>query len=137
MLFLGHIAASLLIADATDSDRAAAVAGNLLPDLVDKTGGWVLRLMPSRWLAHGLPCFALVCLAAGLFLDRRRWRGFALGYAGHLVCDLWAGSRVPWLAPFEEQPSKKEKWSKPRFLVYLLPEPAGAAVIWRLLRRAS
>ena len=106
MLFFGHIAASLLIADASDSDRAAAVAGNLVPDVTDKTLGWVLKLTPSRWLAHGLPAYLIVNLVAFLLLDRRRWRGFALGYSGHLVCDLWAGGKVPWFAPFQRKPRK-------------------------------
>ena len=99
MFFFGHIAATLLVADATDSDRTAAVAGNLLPDVTDKTLSWVFRLGPSRWLAHGLPAYLLTNLVAFALLDRQRRRGFALGYAGHLLCDLWAGGRVPWLVP--------------------------------------
>jgi hypothetical protein len=135
VLFLGHIAVSLLIADATDSDRKAAVAGNLLPDVVDKTGGWVLQVMPQgRWLAHGLPCFAVVSVIAGLVLDGRERRGFVLGYLGHLVCDLWAGSRVPWFAPFEKpQRRRRRRPTKTARALYLLPEVAGAGVIWKLL----
>jgi membrane-bound metal-dependent hydrolase YbcI (DUF457 family) len=137
MLFFGHIATSLLVADATDSDRAAAVAGNLLPDVTDKTLGWVLRLTPSRWLAHGLPAYFLVNVIAFAVLDRRRWRGFALGYAGHLLCDLWAGGKVPWLAPFQKQPDRKKKRSKGfrYFVVYMIPEVIGLPITLRLLRR--
>ena len=137
MLFFGHIATTLLIADATDSDRAAAVAGNLLPDVTDKTLGWVLRLTPSRWLAHGLPGYFLANLIAFALLDRRRWRGFALGYAGHLICDLWAGGKVPWLAPFQEEPDRNNKRSKGlRYLVvYMIPEVIGLPLTLRLLRR--
>lgn len=138
VLFLGHIAASLLIADATDSDRATAIAGNLVPDVTDKTGSWILKVMPSsRWIAHGLPCFAIVSLAAGLVLDGPRWRGFVLGYAGHLVCDLWNGDKVPWLAPFQKPLPKSKRRSKLRILLYLLPEVVGAAIISRLLRGPS
>jgi hypothetical protein len=134
MLFFGHIAASLLIADATGADRTAAVAGNLLPDVVDKTAAWVLRLTPSaRWLAHGLPCFVVVSAVAGLFLEPRRWRGFVLGYAGHLVCDLWAGGRVPWLAPFRRIRSRRRRRSKRKLALYLLPELVGAPLTWYLL----
>ena len=134
MLFLGHIAASLLIANATDSDRAAAIAGNLLPDVVDKSGGWLLRLMPSgRWLAHGLPCFGAVCLLARFFLEGRSWRGFVLGYAGHLVCDLWGKGRVPWLAPFE-RPYRRKPFERYDWPAVLLPEVVGAVVIWWLAR---
>jgi hypothetical protein len=134
MLFFGHIATTLLVADATDSDRATAVAGNLLPDITDKTLGYVLKLTPSRWLAHGLPGYLLVNLAAYVLLDRRRWRGFALGYAGHLVCDLWAGSEVPWKAPFQKHPERKERAGKLGWLVYMLPEAIGLPLTLRLLR---
>ena len=137
MLFFGHIATSLLIADATDSDRAAAVAGNLLPDVTDKTLGYVLKLTPSRWLAHGLPGYLLVNLAAFVLLDRRRWRGFALGYAGHLVCDLWAGGEVPWRAPFQQHPHRKSRKSTLMRAVYFLPEAIGLPLTLRLLRDES
>ena len=135
MLFLGHIAISLAVADATGSDRAAAVAGNLLPDVVDKTGGWLLKVMPSaRWLAHGLPFFSLMCGLALAVLDRRRARGFMLGYAGHLIADLWGGGKVPWFAPFEK-PNRQPKpeWSAKLLATFLLPEAVGAAFIgWHL-----
>jgi hypothetical protein len=134
VLFFGHIAASLLIADASDSDRAAAVAGNLVPDVTDKTLGWVLRLTPSRWLAHSLIGYAAVNAVAFFVMDRRRWRGFALGYAGHLVCDLWAGGKVPWLAPFQQKPPKGRFRSWRHRAVYLLPEFVGAPIVWWLLR---
>jgi hypothetical protein len=137
MLFFGHIAATLLVADATDSDRAAAVAGNLLPDVTDKTLGWVLRLTPSRWLAHGLPGYFLVNLIAFRLLDRRRWRGFALGYFGHLVCDLWAGGSVPWRAPFQAHPRRRGKHEKTKryYAIYLLPEVIGLPITLGLLKR--
>ncbi len=136
MLFLGHIAVSLVAADATGSDRVAAVAGNLVPDVVDKTGGWVLRVFPGgRWLAHGLPFFGVSVLATRLLLDERRWRGFALGYLGHLVGDLYGGGRVPWLAPFGRVGSR----GMPKHLVTpstLVSEAAGALIIgWRLRSR--
>lgn len=137
MLFFGHIAGSLLIADASDSDRTAAVAGNLLPDVTDKTLAWVLKLTPSRWLAHGLPAFAAVNLLAFLLLDQRRWRGFALGYAGHLICDLWAGGKVPWLAPFQPRPERGRRRSRLFKALYLLPEAIGLPIIWRLLNRRT
>lgn len=133
VLFFGHIATSLLLADATGSDRTAAVAGNLLPDITDKTLSWVLKLTPSRWLAHGLPGFALANIAAFLLLDRRRWRGFALGYAGHLTCDLWAGGKVPWLAPFQRKP-RRRRAGRLNTLVFLLPEVVGLPLTLWLLR---
>lgn len=138
VLFLGHIAASLLIADATEADRAAAVAGNLVPDVADKTGSWILHLWPSsRWLFHGLPVFGLMALGSRFILDDKRWRGFVLGYAGHLICDLWNGDKVPWLAPFQPPPPKPRKRSKLKLALYFLPEFVGAGIIVRLFRPPS
>jgi membrane-bound metal-dependent hydrolase YbcI (DUF457 family) len=134
VLFLGHIAISLLVADRTDSDRAAAVAGNLVPDVVDKTGSWVLKLLPSgRWLAHGLPFTFLTIALARPFLDDRRWRGFALGYLCHLFADLWQGGQIPWLAPFKSPPKRRQKRTFMHWFLYLLPEVVGGAIIWRIL----
>jgi hypothetical protein len=136
MLFFGHIAASLLVADATDTDRATAVAGNLVPDVTDKTLG-LLHLTPSRWLAHGLLGFAFASTVARFYLDERRWRGFVLGYAGHLACDLWAGSKVPWLAPFGKKPRKGKFRSKVHVIVYLLPEVVGLPFVWSKISRPA
>jgi hypothetical protein len=141
MLFLGHIAAALVLADLTKSDRKAAVAGNLLPDVVDKTGGWVLRTMlDARWLAHGLPFTGAACLAARFFVGGSSWRGFVVGYLGHLVGDLYGGGKVPWFAPFEKPNPQPKLWqSGSRFRremgKALAPEVVGAGVIWLLLRR--
>lgn len=131
MLFFGHIAVSVACADAFDVDTSAAIAGNLLPDVTDKTGGWVLRVMPSgRWLAHGLPFFALTCLVSRPFLPDRRWRGFAMGYASHLIADYWAGGRLPLLAPFTSmkrgRPNRRLRW----WFTYLAPEAMGLAYLW-------
>jgi hypothetical protein len=134
MLFFGHIAASLLIADASDSDRTAAVAGNLLPDVTDKTLAWVLHLTPSRWLAHGLPAFALINGLMYFILDRKRWRGFMFGYAGHLICDLWAGSKVPWFAPFQPKPPKSKFRNWRHRALYLAPDLIGLPIVWHLLK---
>jgi hypothetical protein len=138
VLFFGHIAASLLVADVTGSDRATTVAGNLVPDVIDKTLSWVLKLTPSgRWLAHGLPFFSLASAFALVVVDRRRARGFALGYAGHLVCDLWGGGRVPWLAPFEtpQRRRRSSRWTRKALTIYLIPEVVGAPVVVYLLGR--
>jgi membrane-bound metal-dependent hydrolase YbcI (DUF457 family) len=139
VLFLGHIAISLLLADATRSDGTAAVAGNLVPDVVDKSGAWILRAMPSaRWLGHGLPFSLAIIIGARLFLDEQRWRGFALGYAAHLAADLWNGGKVPWLAPFGPPPVREKETQGLRgAVIYLLPELVGAALILRRLSKAK
>lgn len=134
MLFLGHVATGVAIADATESDHAATVAGTMLPDVIDKTGSWVFHVFPKgRYLAHGLPFFAAVSALVFATQERRKSRGFILGYAGHLLCDLWGGGRVPWFAPFEKTLRSPRKV---QVLVPLLksipPEVAGA---WFLIRR--
>jgi hypothetical protein len=136
MLFFGHMAASVIIADRAGCDRAAAIAGSLLPDVLDKSAS-LLRLSPSRWLAHGLPFYALSVFGVRILVDGKAWRGFALGYAGHLLCDLWAGSRVPWWAPFQPRLRRRprRKHHALRFALYLLPEIIGGAFVLRLLRR--
>lgn len=134
MLFFGHIAIAMLAAEKSDADPVAAIAGNLLPDVTDKTGA-LLRLTPGRWLAHGLPFTTLTLLLSRRFLDERRWRGFALGYVLHLIADLWAGGKVPWLAPFQAKPRPYRRPDNLKFAIYLLPEFVGAAVIWRLTER--
>jgi hypothetical protein len=134
VLFLGHIAISLILADATNSDRKATVAGNLMPDVVDKSLRLVHIAPSTRWIAHGLPFALLVCLLMGRKLEPRAWRGFVLGYAGHLIADLYAGNGVPWLAPFNG-PYKESPGVS--WLVVLLPELIGALVIWLKLRRPA
>jgi membrane-bound metal-dependent hydrolase YbcI (DUF457 family) len=136
VLFFGHIAVSLALADATDSDAGAAVAGNLLPDVADKTLGLVLGWTPSRWLAHGMPCAALACVVARRWMAPRAWRGFTLGYTSHLLGDLWAGGEVPWLAPFlGDSRRRRSRYDRAWFLANLGPEVAGLAFLLRRGRR--
>ena len=139
MLFFGHIAISLAVADACDADPLAAVAGNLLPDVADKTGAWVLKVTPAgRWLAHGLPFFTLANLVARKALPRRSARGFILGYASHFVADHYAGGRLPWLAPFARPSGRRTKRTLRWWLVYLTPEVLGLGYLtWRYGRRRA
>jgi hypothetical protein len=134
MLFFGHIATSLVVADATDTDRLTTVAGNLVPDVTDKTLN-LFGLTPGRWLAHGLLGFAFASTLTRFWLDDRRWRGFVLGYAGHLICDLWAGATLPWHSPFGKKPRKGRFRSKLHLAVYLLPEVIGLPIVWGKISR--
>jgi hypothetical protein len=132
MIFFGHVAISVALADLTDADPYAATAGNLLPDVIDKTLGWVLGLTPSRWLAHGLPCVVALCALSRPVLPGRSWRGFVLGYTSHLVADLWAGGRVPWLAPLGRKAGRRRKPRRLRWLVLnLIPEVVGVLYLRR------
>jgi len=136
MLFLGHVATGMALADATDSEREAAMLAAILPDVIDKPMR-ILRLAhKSRWLAHGLPFMSLACAAVALTQPKRRSRGFVLGYLSHLLCDLWAGGQVPWLAPFKRPKWKGKQRMTPAYLfVYMLPEFLGAGLIGALLSR--
>ncbi len=136
MLFLGHVATGMALADATDSEREAAMLGAILPDIIDKPVR-ILRLAPkSRWLAHGLPFMALTTAAVALTQPPKRRRGFFLGYLSHMICDYWAGGQVPWLAPFKAPDWKGKQRMTPGYLfVYLLPEVVGACVVGALLSR--
>ncbi|HEY7271024.1 MAG TPA: metal-dependent hydrolase [Dehalococcoidia bacterium] len=133
MLFFGHIAAGVALADAAGGDPGWAAAGAVLPDIVDKTGAWVLKVMPSgRWLAHGLPCFALAVAASRRALPAAAAKGFALGYASHLFGDLYAGGRVPIAAPFGRRPKREdEKLGLGWLAVNLAPEALGLAYLLR------
>ena len=135
MILLGHFAAAIVTADLTHSDRRAAIAGTLLPDVIDKTGGWVVKVMPAgRWLAHGLPFFATAAAATFPVFDTPSWRGFVAGYASHLVTDLYAGSTVPWFAPFEKPPPRRN--GRLNVPAAVLEEGAGAAFLWWRFRGA-
>ena len=138
MILLGHWAASVVLADLTHTDRSAAIAGALFPDVIDKTGNWLLRVMPSaRWLAHGLPFFAATtALTFPLLKGGPQWKGFALGYAGHLAGDLYAGGRVPWFAPFE-RPRQRSGRARIEVVPALIEEIVGAAVLYWRLKPAS
>jgi len=136
VILLGHFAAAVIAADLTGSDKAAAIAGTLLPDVIDKTGGWVLRVMPAgRWLAHGLPFFAAAAAVTCPLLPSRTWRGFVAGYASHLATDLYAGGRVPWFAPFEPPPHRRN--GRLNLPAALVEETAGAAFLWWRARRSA
>jgi hypothetical protein len=137
MLFLGHVATGVAIADATDSDHAAAIAGTMLPDVIDKTGSWVFHVFPKgRYIAHGLPFFAAVSAAVFATQERRKARGFVLGYLGHLMCDLWGGGRVPWFAPFEKTQRSPRRVAFWRPLAKSIPpEIAGAYFLYKRFNR--
>jgi hypothetical protein len=136
MLFFGHIALSIAIADAIHADSRAAVAGNLVPDLADKSLKW-LGVTPGRWLGHGLPFVALSCAATRPLLPKHAWRGFVLGYTSHLVGDLWGGGKLPLLAPFRGDQSPRAPWyGRKEWATVLAPEVVGLAfLLWRASRR--
>ena len=139
MLFFGHIAIALAAAETTQSGKAAAVLGNLTPDIVDKTGCWILKVMPrGRWLAHGLPFMIIIFAATRPLLPKEHWRGFVLGYLSHLAADHYNGGKLPWLAPFQEPPPSRHHDHLRLFIITLIPEVLGLAYIaWKAQKDAG
>lgn len=76
------------------AELLALAVGTQLPDLIDKPLAWALLVLPGgRSMAHSL-VFAVPLVALGWLLARR-WAhpevagAFALGYASHLVGDVY------------------------------------------------
>ena len=137
MLPTAHVASALLAQRVlpVEPDREAAIAGALLPDVIDKTLAWVLKVAPSgRHIGH-TPIAALL-ISAGASAVFGRKRGVALGsaYAVHLVGDLWKGGHVPWLMPLRKYNLRGQAWRADLSVQTLLLEAAGAAVVVWLLR---
>lgn len=84
------------------------LTASLFPDLVDKTIGYILRLMPNgRHYTHNI--FSLVGLSAivALIWGRTTGRAWFIGYLGHLIADSYR--QVPWLFPIKKYAFKRGK----------------------------
>ena len=108
---LAHLAASLLLNEASRGDRASAAAGAVAPDLVDKTLAWVLGVTPSgRFAAHSLVGATALTLTVARVAGPRRGASFGASYLCHLAADLFGGGRVPWLMPFKKYEFSARRW---------------------------
>ena len=105
----GHLAVALLqkrfLVPQSRQQRAAPylITAALFPDVVDKSLGYLVRLMPNgRHYAHNL--FGLVLISALVTLIWGRLAGYAwlVGHLGHLLAD--ASSTVPWFFPLKRYP---------------------------------
>lgn len=139
----GHLAVGYL-AYAVALDRrlrrppgAAAVVllavATQLPDVVDKTLGWYLGVIPNgRALAHSVLVAALAVALVGAYLRSRERGGLALafgvGYVAHLAADAF-------------QPAVEGRWADLAFLAApLLPqaeEPGAAGILERFAALAG
>jgi hypothetical protein len=73
---------------------------SLFPDLVDKTIGYGLHLMPNgRHYAHNIFSLAGTTLLVMGLGGRRVGLAWGLGYLGHLLADYYGS--VPWLFPLQ------------------------------------
>lgn len=102
MLPWGHFAVAYLLYSTysrrrldrppTPGATLAVVAGVLFADVVDKTLGWGLHVVPSRSLAHSLvvavPLLAAVYIVARHY-ERLAWAtAFAISHVSHLLTDI-------------------------------------------------
>lgn len=137
MLPTAHIASALLCNRllGLNAGVSTAVLGSLVPDAIDKTLAWVLRLTPSARHAGHTPLAAmLLSLGASAILGRRRGVSFGAAYLVHLVGDLWHGGHVPWLMPFKKYDAQSPRWRADLSPEALLLEAIGAAIIVVLAR---
>lgn len=77
------------------------LGGALAPDVIDKTIGYGLRLMPNgRHVAHNLFALAVSSGAMWLLLGRGWASAWLAGYSGHLLADF--NSTLPWFFPLKK-----------------------------------
>ena len=131
-----HLATSLLLNEVYRGDRASAAAGAIVPDLIDKTLGWVLGITPSgRYAAHSLAGATALTLATVGLTGPRRGASFGASYMCHLVGDLWEGGHVPWLMPFRKYAYSERRWNLGITSRAVLLELAGMVLLARLTAR--
>lgn len=88
MILPGHIAAAYVAARAATADLRGALAASMCPDLIDKPVRWLLRWTPNdRIPAHSLLGGVLTTAVASRLGGSDFARGWAVGYAAHLLCD--------------------------------------------------
>ncbi len=90
MIFPGHVSAGYLASHYLRTDQRLTMLAAVFPDLVDKTGRYLLHWSPSgRVPAHSLLTGALTTAVVALLTRRRRAVvGWAAGYLVHVLSDL-------------------------------------------------
>ena len=100
----GHLAIGLashrvltLVNPGEDIPLRPLLLAGLFPDMVDKSLGYVFRVMPNgRHYAHNIFALIVISLAVTLVWGKRTGIAWMVGYWGHLLAD---GRKVPWLFP--------------------------------------
>lgn len=126
----GHAASAALVNRALygEHDPAATLAGALLPDVIDKSMAWVLRITRSSHHAGHTPVAALAfSLLAAPIIGRRRAAAFGTSYLVHLAGDELHHGRVPWLMPLSNRKRRRHDESHRRWFV-VLEAPALAVL---------
>jgi len=99
----GHLALALAQhrlppLSANKNALAPLLLSSIFPDLVDKTLGYVLHVMPNgRHYAHNIFSLVGISLLVSLIWGKATGLAWFLGYLGHLLADQH--SAVPWLFP--------------------------------------
>lgn len=100
----GHLALGLaqhrLPTLSTKKALLPLLLASMFPDLVDKTVGYVFRLMPNgRHYAHNLFSLTGTSTFVAIFWGRHTGYAWFMGYLGHLLADT--NGLVPWFFPVQ------------------------------------
>jgi hypothetical protein len=90
MILPGHLAAGYLAAHYAKLDERVAMVAAIFPDLVDKTGRYVLHVTPNGRVPMHAALSLLITTALIWLLTRQgpmAW-AWAAGYASHLCMDV-------------------------------------------------
>lgn len=113
-MLLGHLATPILLKRYLKRvETVPLFAGSLFPDLLDKSLQQARLAANGRTLAHTLLSLTATTALFYRFRGRAAARSWALGYLGHLLCDI--GGTVPWFYPFvayEFVPSSRHWWRR-------------------------
>ncbi len=108
----GHLAVALAQASLPPFRRGSKrrplvlLLASLFPDVVDKSIGYLFRLMPNgRHYAHNLFSLGGSTLLLTLLAGRSTGAAWFWGYLGHLLVDM--PGMIPWFFPWKQYPFKK------------------------------
>lgn len=100
----GHLAIAVIqhrllnIPSVCQQSTILMAVSSLFPDTVDKTVGYIFKLMPNgRHYAHNLFGLAGTTLIIRLLLGKSAGHAWFAGYLGHLLADDFA--EIPWFFP--------------------------------------
>jgi hypothetical protein len=102
----GHLAMTLaqhrlltLLSGQDEIPLAPMLLAGAFPDIVDKSIGYIFRLMPNgRHYVHNIFSLLGLSLAVTLLWGQAAGAAWLLGHLGHLLAD---GDQVPWFFPMK------------------------------------
>ena len=118
-----------------DGRLTPSILGALIPDAVDKTLAWVLRITSSsHHIAHTPLAALMLSFVVKQFANAEVGRSFGAAYFLHLLGDEIHHGRVPWLLPFRDYRRRPSDNSIRPKIVGLVFEVAGIAYMAAVLR---